>query len=848
MKVFLKKRMFLTVEMMIICSILIFCDTKTVFAGSSYVPRTTAPASNNSYYYGSKNIFYTSGYGMPNCTAYAYGRAYELLGSKPSLCTGNAGQWYSYNAKHNFYKYGSTPKLGAIACWDNYDSNQGHVAVVEKVNSDGTILISESHWRGTVFDTRTIKSNSSNYLTSKRFLGYIYIGNWGDGGGYNPEGACNITGIAGGIKISGWALDKDKKAEALSVHVYIGGAADKGEGHAIIANSYRPDVPTNLKDPALGNYHGIDSVVYTQKTGMQEIYVYAINVRAGTDHTLIGHVTINIPKDTEKPKIKDVKVSNISKDSYTVSFTATDNVGIEKVWLPSWSVANAQDDIKDEPYTKSGNTYSFKVKRSSHKNECGPYRSDIYVYDKAGNYNWATANEAGVSLLHYEVTDPAVSATCTTAGKTAGKHCSVCKKVITAQKTVPAKGHTEVVDPAVAPTCTTAGKTAGKHCSVCKKVITAQQTIPAKGHTEVVDPAVAPTCTTAGKTAGKHCSVCKQVITAQKTVPAKGHTEVVDPAVAPTCTTAGKTAGKHCSVCKKVITAQSAVAAKGHTYGKGVVTKEATESATGILTYTCGACGNKKTETIPMKIPQPQEQPQTEKPSVPNKPVTPQKPEQPQKPQKPNQPEKPMTDTGSGNKVFPIGTVMQDSSRTGTYRVIASGSAAQRAVAYVGKVGNGSVVKIPDAVVLAGTKYNVTAIASYAFSGNKNLKKVVIGSGIVTIGDNAFSNCVNLKSVLVGKNVKEIGNKAFYKCDKLKKVKIPAQVEKIGKQAFYECRKLSQITIQTKKLNAKKIGKKAFGKTSEKITVAVPANKMKAYKKALYARGISKKAKMKKLK
>ena len=564
MKVFLRKQMFLIVEMMIICSILIFCDTKTVFAGSSYVPRTIAPASNNSYYYGDKNVFYTSGYGMPNCTAYAYGRAYELLGRKPSLCTGNAGQWYSYNAKHNFYKYGSKPKLGAIACWDNYDSNQGHVAVVEKVNSDGTILISESHWRGTVFNTRTIKSNSSNYLTSKRFLGYIYIGDWGDGGGYNPEGACNITGIAGGIKISGWALDKDKKAEALSVHVYIGGAADKGEGHAIIANSYRPDVPTNLKDLALGNYHGIDSVVYTQKTGMQEIYVYAINVGTGTDHTLIGHVTIDIPKDTEKPKIKDVKVSNISKDSYTVSFTATDNVGIEKVWLPSWSVANNQDDIKDESYTKSGNTYSFKVKRSSHKNECGPYRSDIYVYDKAGNYNWATANEAGVSLLHYEVTDPAVSATCTTAGKTAGKHCSVCKKVITAQKTVPAKGHTEVVDSAVAPTCTTAGKTAGKHCSVCKKVITAQKTVPVKGHTEVVDPAVAPTCTTAGKTAGKHCSVCKKVITAQKTVPAKGHTEVVDPAVAPTCTEAGKTAGKQCSVCNKVITAQQTVPAKGH--------------------------------------------------------------------------------------------------------------------------------------------------------------------------------------------------------------------------------------------------------------------------------------------
>ena len=38
-------------------------------------------------------------------------------------------------------------------------------------------------------------------------------------------------------------------------------------------------------------------------------------------------------------------------------------------------------------------------------------------------------------------TTNAVAATCTTAGKIAGKQCSVCKEVITAQKAIPAKGH-----------------------------------------------------------------------------------------------------------------------------------------------------------------------------------------------------------------------------------------------------------------------------------------------------------------------------------------------------------------------------------------------------------------------
>ena len=142
--------------------------------------------------------------------------------------------------------------------------------------------------------------------------------------------------------------------------------------------------------------------------------------------------------------------------------------------------------------------------------------------------------------------------------------CTSCKA--TKSETIPTTGHTEVIDKAVAATCTTAGKTEGKHCSVCNTVIVAQQTIPAKGHTEVIDKAVAATCTTEGKTEGKHCSVCNAVIIAQQTIPAKGHTEVIDKAVAPTCTTEGKTEGKHCSVCNTVIVAQQIVPAQGHSY------------------------------------------------------------------------------------------------------------------------------------------------------------------------------------------------------------------------------------------------------------------------------------------
>ena len=78
--------------------------------------------------------------------------------------------------------------------------------------------------------------------------------------------------------------------------------------------------------------------------------------------------------------------------------------------------------------------------------------------------------------------DAAVAATCTTDGKTEGKHCSRCNTTLVAQTTIGNLGHVEVIDAAVAATCTTDGKTEGKHCSRCSKVLIAQQITDATWH------------------------------------------------------------------------------------------------------------------------------------------------------------------------------------------------------------------------------------------------------------------------------------------------------------------------------------------------------------------------------
>ena len=162
------------------------------------------------------------------------------------------------------------------------------------------------------------------------------------------------------------------------------------------------------------------------------------------------------------------------------------------------------------------------------------------------------------------------------------------------------------------------------------------------------------------------------------------------------------------------------------------------------------------------------------------------------------------------------------------------------------KTGSASTVTVPTTITVSGKQYKVTSIAKNAFRNNKKLTKIVIGNNIKTIGANAFYRCSNLKKVTIGKNVTTIGSKAFYGCSKLTSITIPKKISKIGKQAFYKCKKLKKITIKTTKLSKKKVGSKAFGKTHSKVTVKVPKKKLKAYKSMLKARGISKKAKIKK--
>ncbi len=102
-----------------------------------------------------------------------------------------------------------------------------------------------------------------------------------------------------------------------------------------------------------------------------------------------------------------------------------------------------------------------------------------------------------------------------------------------------------------------------------------------------------------------------------------------------------------------------------------------------------------------------------------------------------------------------------------------------------------STIKVPDSVTVDGITYKVTAVAAKALSGNKKVKKVVLGANVVSIGKNAFAKCRNLK----------------------------------------------KIEVKSSQWNKKSVGKNAFKGTSKKLVIKVPKKMASAYKKYIKGKG-----------
>lgn len=199
----------------------------------------------------------------------------------------------------------------------------------------------------------------------------------------------------------------------------------------------------------------------------------------------------------------------------------------------------------------------------------------------------------------------------------------------------------------------------------------------------------------------------------------KPATAIKEKEIVATCTSGGSYEEViNCLYCDiEISRTLKSISQKEHSWDNGTITRTATTTTLGEMTYKCVNCGEIKKADIP----------------------------------------KLNNDTNNSPN---------NSTVSSEYKVTTNGTGNKRGtVAYTGVSSQKrQVVTIPATVVIDGITYDVTSIAANAFKNNQMITKVVIASSVTKIGNNAFSGCKKLKSVTLSNKLTAIGDKAFYKC------------------------------------------------------------------------------------
>lgn len=525
------------------------------------------------------------------------------------------------------------------------------------------------------------------------------------------------------------------------------------------------------------------------KTGLYLTHIYAYDMNG---NMTAGRAPGVIIGDTEPPVIENIKITNITEESYTITCTVKDNNsnGTITVRFPTWPSADDSGEPIWHDGTVNGDTASCTIRKSDHGNKTGTYISHIYAYDAVGNSSAAAAPavELGKKHQHDYVSSIKKPATCIESGIML----YTCKDNDDSyEEEIPATGHqhTELRNVSEA-TCLEEGYTGDTYCKDCGTKLSSGETIAKTEHTWDSGRVTKPATDTESGTKTYTCTSCNTTRTEE--IPATGehpNTEIRG-AKSATCLEEGYTGDTYCKDCGIKLSSGTVIPKTGHIWDEGTVTKAATCTEKGIRTYTCSVCESTKIEEIPStghgtKITKfVKEATYTQEGytgdiycqdcgALLEEGRVLAKLEQPKQ------------------KAMP-GEMINDKASNGVYKVLADGCS----VEFVRQIVQSKAVKIPDTISIDGTVYTVTGISANAFKNNQLLRTAVIGRN----------------------------------------------VRRIGKQAFYNCKNLRTITIRTSMLTKKNVGAKAFKGTYKKVKVKVPAKQFKTYKKFFKSKGMGAKA------
>jgi hypothetical protein len=175
----------------------------------------------------------------------------------------------------------------------------------------------------------------------------------------SPVGAVeSVTGVEGGVDVSGWALDPDT-ADPIGVHVYVDSV-----GTALTANSTRGDVATVY--PAYGASHGYGQTI-PAAAGTHNVCVYGINVAFGTNVQL-GCRTVTVPVAVDRGRTPVGVLEGVTAKDTTVTAsgwsldpdtTLPIKVRLEAGGVSTTVTANSSRSDVGAAYPGYGNSHGF---------------------------------------------------------------------------------------------------------------------------------------------------------------------------------------------------------------------------------------------------------------------------------------------------------------------------------------------------------------------------------------------------------------------------------------------------------------------------------------------------------
>ena len=94
-----------------------------------------------------------------------------------------------------------------------------------------------------------------------------------------------------------------------------------------------------------------------------------------------------------------------------------------------------------------------------------------------------------------------------------------------------------------------------------------------------------------------------------------------------------------------------------------------------------------------------------------------------------------------------------------------------------------------------GDMADFTAIGAPWAEYRDQVKLVIVGQGVTSIGSSAFQDCKNLETVSLPGSLTALGKAAFLRCGELTNITLPASLKSVGEDCFTDCEKLVLLDL-----------------------------------------------------